>query len=320
MKKMQALSNHNWDYALEEGVHGCVLEPSSGGLLRTPDDRSIVSMSSYSYLGLDEHPKIIAAAAAAVQRTGVLNSSLSRVRMTMPLLEEAEAELSDSCAAAAWATLPVLASGLLTGENPPVVVFDKGAHFCMLALKAACADETQVMTVPHNDMDALEEMFLNGGMIRYSPESSGTEANESASESPRWVGLDLQLHLGNRAHTEVVGHARTFLDLVRQIGYRGHVNIDGLVNTAGHIYFHEINGAPRTLASGSPRWTSAPRLSSSTLSTTRCGPVCTVICRRPGHWLHVSRAPSGRSPATGGRWTPKWSGWCQTSSPSCSGS
>lgn len=49
-------------------------------------------------------------------------------------------------------------------------------------------------------------------------------------------------------------------------------------------------------------------------------PVCTVICRRPGHWLHVSRAPSGRSPATGGRWTPKWSGWCQTSSPRCSGS
>lgn len=83
--------------------------------------------------------------------------------------------------------------------------------------------------------------FLNGGMIRYSPESSGTEANESASESPRWVGLDLQLHLGNRAHTEVVGHARTFLDLVRQIGYRGHVNIDGLVTVAGHIYFHEIN-------------------------------------------------------------------------------
>ncbi|MFH8899141.1 hypothetical protein ACH4HG_22520 [Streptomyces coeruleorubidus] len=77
MKKMQALSNHNWDYALEEGVHGCVLEPSSGGLLRTPEDRSIVNMSSHSYLGLDEHPKIIAAAAAAVQRTG---SSTARCR------------------------------------------------------------------------------------------------------------------------------------------------------------------------------------------------------------------------------------------------
>ncbi|MEF9902140.1 aminotransferase class I/II-fold pyridoxal phosphate-dependent enzyme [Streptomyces sp. P9-A2] len=174
---MQALSNHNWDYAREEGVHGCVLEPSSGGLLRTPDDRSIVNMSSYSYLGLDEHPKIIAAAAAAVQRTGVLNSSLSRVRMTMPLLEEAEAELSDlfdadtgtinSCAAAAWATLPVLASGLLTGENPPVVVFDERAHFCMLALKAACADETQVMTVLHNDMEALEEICREHEAVAY---------------------------------------------------------------------------------------------------------------------------------------------------------
>lgn len=77
VKKMQALSNHNWDYALEEDVHGCVLEPSSGGLLRTPEGRSIVNMSSYSYLGLDEHPKIIAAAAAAVQRTG---SSTARCR------------------------------------------------------------------------------------------------------------------------------------------------------------------------------------------------------------------------------------------------
>ena len=177
VKKMQSLSSQNWDHALKAGVHGCVLEPGNKGRLRTPDDRSIVNMSSYSYLGLDEHPEIIAAAVAAVQRTGVLNSSLSRVRMTMPLLEEAEAELSDlfvadvgtinSCAAAAWATLPVVASGLLTGGDPPVVVFDKKAHFCMLALKAACADETLVMTIPHNDMDSLEDICRKNGTVAY---------------------------------------------------------------------------------------------------------------------------------------------------------
>ncbi|MCL7382554.1 aminotransferase class I/II-fold pyridoxal phosphate-dependent enzyme [Streptomyces sp. 35G-GA-8] len=214
---MQALSNHNWDYALEEGVHGCVLEPSSGGLLRTPDDRSIVNMSSYSYLGLDEHPKIIAAAAAAVQRTGVLNSSLSRVRMAMPLLEEAEAELSDlfdadtgtinSCAAAAWATLPVLASGLLTGENPPVVVFDKRAHFCMLALKAACADETQVMTVPHNDMEALEEICREHEAVAYICDSVYSTGGTVA---PIRELMRLQAEYGlflyfDEAHSTVVG-------------------------------------------------------------------------------------------------------------------
>jgi 7-keto-8-aminopelargonate synthetase-like enzyme len=37
----------------------------------------------------------------------------------------------------------------------------------MLALKAACADETQVMTVPHNDMEALEEICREHEAVAY---------------------------------------------------------------------------------------------------------------------------------------------------------
>ncbi|MGW5063878.1 aminotransferase class I/II-fold pyridoxal phosphate-dependent enzyme [Streptomyces sp. NPDC004096] len=177
IKKLYSLSNSYWDYAAEAGVHGCVFEPSGGGRLQTPDGRSVVNMSSYSYLGLDEHPQIVAAAVAAVQGVGVLNSSLSRVRMTLPILEEAESALSalfdaevgtvNSCAAGAWATLPVLSSGLLTGGIPPVLVFDKRAHFCLAALKAVCADETRVVTIPHNDMEALERICRENRAVAY---------------------------------------------------------------------------------------------------------------------------------------------------------
>jgi len=83
--------------------------------------------------------------------------------------------------------------------------------------------------------------FLNGGMIRYSVQPEGVVSRDVMAKSPRWIGLDLQLVLGNRTHAEVVGHARKFLDLIQRIGYRGFVNIDGLVSVDGQIFFHEIN-------------------------------------------------------------------------------
>lgn len=39
----------------------------------------------------------------------------------------------------------------------PVLVFDKNCHFSTNILKAICGDETEVITVPHNDMNAVED-------------------------------------------------------------------------------------------------------------------------------------------------------------------
>lgn len=177
-KKMNRISSSNWDYALEKGVHGGWFEPIGlGKIKRSSDGLTAFNMSSYSYLGLDEDERIILAAQEALSQSGVLNSSLSRVRMTLPLLEKAESELGDlfqaevgtlnSCASAVWATLPVLASGLLTDNIPPVIAFDKKAHFCMLSLKAACADETEVVTIDHNDMDGLKRLCQKHRRVAY---------------------------------------------------------------------------------------------------------------------------------------------------------
>jgi Pre ATP-grasp domain/PGM1 C-terminal domain len=77
--------------------------------------------------------------------------------------------------------------------------------------------------------------FLNGGMARYS------NSADTADGSPEWVGLDLPLKLGTWSYTEVISRAREFLEVVAVIGYRGYVNIDGLITPEGDLVFHEIN-------------------------------------------------------------------------------
>lgn len=78
--------------------------------------RELTNMSSYSYLGLDEHPRIIEAAAECLNESRILNSSLSRVRVRLGVLNEVEERLSSlfdadvgtvtSCAAGVWSMLP----------------------------------------------------------------------------------------------------------------------------------------------------------------------------------------------------------------------
>lgn len=77
--------------------------------------------------------------------------------------------------------------------------------------------------------------FLNSGMLRYALPPGAEDG------TPKWVGLDLPLRLGSRSYTEVITRSREFLDVVRRIGYRGYVNIDGLLLPDGRLVFHEIN-------------------------------------------------------------------------------
>ena len=177
-KKLYKLSENIWDYASASGVHDQTYIPAEGGTIKRARDGHIaVNMSSYSYLGLDQDPRIVQAAQQSMLNVGVLNSSLSRVRLTLPELDKVEDQLSDlfncdvvttnSCASAVWATLPVLASGLLTGGKSPTIAFDKRAHFCMLSLQAACSDETEVLTIDHNDLDALERLCKTRTQVAY---------------------------------------------------------------------------------------------------------------------------------------------------------
>jgi len=212
-------------------------------------------MSSYSYLGLDEDRRIVEAAEAGIRSAGVLNSSLSRIRMRLQLLDDVEDALSTlfgadvgtvaSCSAAAWSLLPIMASGLLTGGVAPVMVFDAHAHFCMQALKSACADETQVVTIRHNDMERLESLCREGAPVVYVADSvystGGTLApmRELARLQDDY-GLYLVL---DEAHgTSVTGeHGRGYaLDALGEIGDRTFVVTSlnkGFGASGGAIFF-----------------------------------------------------------------------------------
>ncbi|MEU8515402.1 aminotransferase class I/II-fold pyridoxal phosphate-dependent enzyme [Kitasatospora sp. NPDC048722] len=169
LKKSARISHDFWEVTSEAGMFDIVVSGLGDGRHRAlADGHEFVNMSSYSYLGLDTHPRIVRAAADAVLAEGALNSSTSRMRIRFGSLRDAETALSElfdveavtvaSCAAAAWASLPLLASGLLTDDVPPLMVFDKNAHFCLNALKPAVADEAEIVTIAHNDMAALEDL------------------------------------------------------------------------------------------------------------------------------------------------------------------
>ncbi|MFJ9817946.1 aminotransferase class I/II-fold pyridoxal phosphate-dependent enzyme [Streptomyces sp. NPDC101151] len=178
IKKTIGISNDFWNVTADSGMAGIVAGNLGGGRFAIrADGHEFLNMSSYSYLGLDSHPALIRAAADAVTDNASLNTSVSRMRVHFGILKDAEDALSDlfrveavtlaSCAAAAWSALPLVASGAFTDDVPPLMVFDKHAHFCLNAMKPSVADEAEVRTIAHNDLDALEELCRTHPKVAY---------------------------------------------------------------------------------------------------------------------------------------------------------
>src|SRR5947207_14317864 len=146
IKKSTHISAEFWNITRDAGLFDLVVAGLGDGRHRVlADGHEFVNMASYSYLGLDTHPRLVQAAAEALLAEGSLNTSSSRRTMRFTVLRNAEDALSElfdveavtvnSCAVAAWTSLPLVASGLFTGDVPPLMVFDKSAHFCMNAMK-----------------------------------------------------------------------------------------------------------------------------------------------------------------------------------------
>lgn len=176
-RKVIALADHDWE-AAEAGkiaalnvlVKGCNHWLDQHG-------RQFHHFCTTSYLGLDHHPALLEGAIAALRETGTLRVANSKNRCKLALLDQYESELSQlfgavclsslSCSAASAGILPLVASGVFTHNRPPVMVFDRLAHYSMHHLKASCADETQVLTSPHNDMDFLESVCQRHPIVAY---------------------------------------------------------------------------------------------------------------------------------------------------------
>ncbi|TWB86006.1 7-keto-8-aminopelargonate synthetase-like enzyme [Bradyrhizobium macuxiense] len=143
-----------------------------------PESRpQVIDFVRCSYLGLDNHPVIVAGAIDAIEAHRSLHCSCARTRLNFDLLGELEQILSEIFCArvlvfssgmlANLGAMPILASGQLTGGRKPVVVFDQFAHISLACHKPVVADETRVETIVHNDIDALECLCRENPVVVY---------------------------------------------------------------------------------------------------------------------------------------------------------
>lgn len=139
--------------------------------------KTIIDYVRCSYLGLDNHPAIVAGAITAIEEYGSLHWSCARTRLNFGLIGDLEVTLSQLFGArviaystvmvANMGALPIIASGHLTQGQRPVMVFDRLAHASLAFHKAVVAEETQVETIPHNDLDVLEQICREHPVVAY---------------------------------------------------------------------------------------------------------------------------------------------------------
>lgn len=177
-QKAIPIGNQGWDKAHEQHLIDLKVKVSPNGSYRERETgHEFVNLCACGYLGLQNHPAVIDGAIDALRSERVINTPISRTRMHLAILADLEAELSDlyraramtalSASATIAGVLPLIASGHLAGGPPPVMVFDKFCHFSMNHMKPVCADETLVLTAPHNDLDYLEDVCKKHPHVAY---------------------------------------------------------------------------------------------------------------------------------------------------------
>ncbi|MFF3273574.1 aminotransferase class I/II-fold pyridoxal phosphate-dependent enzyme [Streptomyces chrestomyceticus] len=230
-RKMVPASEAAWGLSVKHGMLGLVVE-AVDGQNRLRDVRTgheFTNLSSCSYLGLNSHPTVVEAGRAALEQEQITGLSMGEFRIRLGIMEQLEQELSDhfgahvlpsvSCGVLSAAILPLLASGHLTDGEPLVVVFDRFAHFSMNFLKPVLADETLVLTCPHNDMEYLEDICKRYPRVAYVGEgvySTGGQADlEGIKALQDRYGMFVYLddsHALSAVGTRGEGYARTVFD------------------------------------------------------------------------------------------------------------
>lgn len=172
------MASASFDHAHYQGIMAIYAAPSCDRVVRLqPTGQPVTDFVRCSYLGLDNHPEILKGASEAISRSGAFHWSCARTRLNFDVLGQLERELSSlfkariltftTVLAANMSAVPILASGHLTGGRKPLMVFDRLAHATLAYHKAAAAQETDVTTLPHNDMSALEALCQSHRQVAY---------------------------------------------------------------------------------------------------------------------------------------------------------
>lgn len=178
-QRMVPAAESAWKLAEDNGMLDIRVE-ATAGQNRFRDVRTgheFLNLSSCSYLGLNSHPTVIEAGISALREENITGLSMAEFRIRLDLMHRLETELSElfgcyvmpsiSCGVLTAAILPLLGSGHFTDSEPLVVVFDKFAHFSLNFMKPIVADETLVLTCPHNDMEFLEDICKKYPRVAY---------------------------------------------------------------------------------------------------------------------------------------------------------
>ena len=137
---------------------------SAQGPIVSIDERRLISLSSNDYLGLTHHPRLRAAAEAAVRDFGVGSGAVRTIAGTMTMHEALEAELAEFKGTPAVLTFQsgfTANTGVIptiTGETD-LIVSDALNHASIIDGMRLSKAPRQVY--PHADVDALREVLRN---------------------------------------------------------------------------------------------------------------------------------------------------------------
>lgn len=178
-QKMIPASESAWRVAQEANMLGIRVDATRGqNHFRELDSgHEFANLCSCSYLGLNSHPGVLQGGIDALRAEGITGLSMAEFRIRLGLAEQLEHELAAlyggpvlpavTSSALTAAILPVLGSGHLTQSEPLVMAFDKHAHFSMQFVRPIVADETLVVSVPHNDLNAVEDLCRKYPRVAY---------------------------------------------------------------------------------------------------------------------------------------------------------
>lgn len=141
------------------------LQPTTGPVnnrVQMADGREMIMLASYSYLGLIGHPRIDAAAIAAVEKYGTGAGGVRLLTGTSDLHEQLEARIAsftkreDSCVySSGYVTNVAIITGL-TGPGD-LILMDKLDHASIV--DGALLSGAKWRTYRHNDMNHLEKLL-----------------------------------------------------------------------------------------------------------------------------------------------------------------
>lgn len=146
----------------DEGLARELKLASGSGVRFTLNDREVLSFASNDYLGLSTHPQVIAAAKAALHRSGAGATASPLIighRSEHAELEAALAAFKQSAAALVFASgyqAALATLGALAGSDDTIIL-DRLSHACLI--DGARLSGARVRTFKHNDGSDLSRVL-----------------------------------------------------------------------------------------------------------------------------------------------------------------